>query len=157
MTRIQIIDDDYWCSEAIIAFLRDVSDGAHFETTCRPEAADGRDIYIVDNEFDDGDHGIDLVRSIRERNPDATIIVCTGTEDRVDAKAVMNAGCNAMVPKGSAAGREAMASIVERHIRTRTRSSSSPSFLAILSDIKSIIVAWNLRMEQDAAADLSAG
>lgn len=151
MTRIQIIDDDYWCGEAIISYMTAHVDCASFETKRIPVADDGRDIYIVDNEFEDGDHGVSLVRRIRERNPDAMIVLCTGTRDRIDPQEAMNAGCNALIEKGSQAGREQLAEVVQRFIATRTLSANRPSIIAALRDIKSIISAWNRRMHQDAA------
>lgn len=147
MAWIQIIDDDHWCGEAIRCFLIDCAGDSRFDIKCVPQADDGRDIYIVDNEFDDGDHGVELVRSIRERNPDSTIILCTATQGRIDPVTAMNAGCNALIQKGCASGRQTMMAIVTRHINTRA--SCSPSFLTALGDIKSIIASWNVRMEQE--------
>ena len=155
MARIQIIDDDYWCGEAIIAFLMDVAAGARFESKCVPEADDGRDIYIVDNEFEDGDHGVDLVRSIRRRNPEALIVLCTATRERVDPTTAMNAGCNALIEKGSASGRNALASIVKRYTDVRAEVASRPSIRAALADIKAIIATWNQRMGQEDEIDPS--
>jgi DNA-binding NarL/FixJ family response regulator len=149
MCRIQIIDDDYWCGEVIIAHMMNVAATATYDIKSIPDPDDGYDIYIVDNEFEDGDHGVRMVRRIRERNPDATIVMCTATKDRVDPESAMNAGCNAMVAKSSAKGCEEMIRIVERHIRAKARSSDGPSFLAALNDIKIILAAWNTRMQQE--------
>lgn len=156
MARIQIIDDDYWCGEAIIAFMTPFVGHSSFETKSIPCADDGRDIYIVDNEFESGDHGISMIRSIRDRNPEAMIIMCTGTRSRIDPAVAMNAGCNAIIEKGSQAGREEMASIVQRYIETRAESATRRSVLAALRDIKAIITAWNRRMKQDAAINAPA-
>lgn len=147
-TRIQIIDDDHWCGEAIIAHVYDTIENAAFEIKRVPEPDDGRDVYVVDNEFEDGDHGIEIVTRIRERNPDATIIMFTGTHDRVDPRVAMNAGCNAMVVKGTPEGREEIRKIFRGISESRGRE-SSPSFLGALQDIKSIIMTWNKRVEQD--------
>ena len=148
MTQIQIIDDDHWCGEAIVAYLIEEAKGARFDIKRVPEADDGRDIYIVDNEFDDGDHGVSLVETIRRRNPDATIVLCTATQERIDAITAMNAGCNALIRKGCAKGRETLMEVVRRHMNSRA-SSGSPSFLAAVTDIKSILAAWNARMQQE--------
>ena len=149
MCRIQIIDDDHWCGEAIVAHMMNVASSATYDIKSIPVPDDGYDIYIVDNEFEDGDHGVRMVQRIRERNPDATIIMCTATKDRIDPEIAMNAGCNAMIAKASAQGRDEMIEIVERHIRSRARASSGPSFLAALNDIKIILAAWNARMKQE--------
>ena len=156
MTHIQIIDDDHWCGEAIVAFLIEETEGARFDVKRVPEADDGRDIYIVDNEFEDGDHGVSLVESIRRRNPDATIVMCTATHDRIDATTAMNAGCNALVQKGCAAGRQTLMEVVRRHMNSRA-SSSSPSFLTAVTDIKAILAAWNTRMAQESSLAQSVG
>lgn len=150
MVRIQIIDDDVWCGEAIIALLVSEAMDVRFQNTQNPVAEDGQDIYIVDNEFEDGDHGIDLVRRIRDRNPTATIILCSATNDRIDVTEAMNAGCNLMIEKGSAVGRSMLVNAVKTRIKTRATSASTPSFAAVLDDIKSIIAAWNTRMDQEA-------
>ncbi|MEM1331417.1 MAG: response regulator [Planctomycetota bacterium] len=149
MCRIQIIDDDYWCGEAIVARLMNVASKAKYDIKSIPTPDDGFDIYIVDNEFEDGDHGVRLVRRIRDRNPDATIVMCTATKERVDPETAMNAGCNAMIAKASTQGREELVRIVERHIRARARASDGRSFLAALNDIKIILAAWNTRMHQE--------
>ncbi|MEM1186131.1 MAG: response regulator [Planctomycetota bacterium] len=149
MPWIQIIDDDHWCGEAIIAFLIDEVPNARFDNKAAPEADDGRDVYIVDNEFEDGDHGIDLVRSIRRRNPDATIVLCTATHDRIDARTAMNAGCNALIEKGSTPGREELREIVRRHVETRAAATAESKWRAVLGDVKSIISAWNARMNYE--------
>ncbi len=155
MAWIQIIDDDYWCGEAIIAFLTGEFEGCRFEARTSPDDVDdGRDIYIVDNEFGFDDHGVDLVRRIRSRNPDAFIMLCTATRERIDANAAMNAGCNALIPKGSAAGREEMVEMIRRY--RNARASSSPSFLGVVSEIKSVLSAWNERMRQDRLLDRAA-
>ena len=149
MCRIQIIDDDHWCGEAIVAHMMNVAATATYDIKSIPVPDDGYDIYIVDNEFEDGDHGVRMVQRIRERNPDATIIMCTATKDRIDPEIAMIAGCIAMIAKASAQGRDEMIEIVERHIRSRARASSGPSFLAALNDIKIILAAWNARMRQE--------
>ena len=149
MTWIQIIDDDHWAGEAIIALLVDVAGSARFEIRSEPGFDDGRDVYIVDNEFEDGDYGIELVRAIRERNPDATIILCTGTRDRIDLKTAMNAGCNALIEKGHADQRDELTSVIQRHLSTRAMSVNRRGVPTALSDIKSIIAAWNVRMAQE--------
>ena len=149
MYRIQIIDDDYWCGEAIVAYMMNVAANATYDIKSIPTPDDGYDIYIVDNEFEDGDHGIRMVERIRSRNPDATIVLCTATKERVDPEAAMNAGCNAMVAKASAEGRRQMIDIVDQHIRSRARASREQSFLAALNDIKIIIASWNTRMMQE--------
>ena len=151
MTWIQIIDDDHWCGEAIIAFMIDQVPEARYETKTTPEPDDGRDIYIVDNEFEDGDHGVEIIRTIRRRNPDATIVMCTATRDRVNAQEAMNAGCNAMVEKGSARGREQMREVIRRHIESRCIAVEGPVWRSVLADVKSIINAWNTRMTQEDA------
>lgn len=152
MTWVQIIDDDYWCGEAIIANLMTRFKTVRFEIKEDPEADDGRDIYIVDNEFKDGDHGERLVKTIRQRNPDSTIILCTGTKDRINIRDAMNAGCNALIEKGSMQGRQELADIIGRHVERTTRSSFSPSLISVLADIKSIIAAWNTRLALDEPA-----
>ena len=149
MCRIQIIDDDHWCGEAIVAHIINVASGAIFDIKPIPVPDDGYDIYIVDNEFEDGDHGVRMVKRIRERNPDATIILCTATKDRINPETAMNVGCNAMIAKAYVQGREEMIEIAERHIQTRARASSGPSFRAALNDIKIILSAWNARMRQE--------
>lgn len=151
MTRIQIIDDDYWCGEAIVATLTSVARPSQCQITTKPEPTDGFDVYIVDNEFEDGDHGVDIVATIRRRNPDATIVICTATKERIDATSAMNAGCNAMVEKGSAAGRAMLSDVVAAHIRRRAQSAQGATVGNVFSDIKSIITAWNARVEQDEA------
>ena len=153
MITIQVIDDDHWCGEAIVAFLMDVAGGSRFDIKNIPSPDDGRDIYIVDNEFEDGDHGIEMVSKIRERNPDATIILCTATSGRIDATTAMNAGCNAMVEKGSAPGRDTLARFVRRHVATRAVFAKRPGITTAVSDIKSIISAWNTRMDQEDRRD----
>ncbi len=149
MWRIQIIDDDHWCGEAIIAHVMNVAPHARYDIKSVPVPDDGYDVYIVDNEFQYGDHGVRMVRRIRNRNPDATIIMCTSTKDRIDPEEAMNAGCNVMVSKASADGRAQIAHAVDRHIRARARQSNGSPFLSAVNDIKIILAAWNERMRQD--------
>lgn len=149
MTRIQIIDDDHWSSEAIIATLMDIEDSITFDLKYIPEHDDGRDIYIVDNEFPDGDHGCELVRTIRARNPRATIIMCSATDQRVSPREVLNDGCNAMIHKGSAAERARLIEMIRSECKARSRTGADRSLAGVLRDVKSILSIWNHRMDQE--------
>ena len=151
MPRIQVLDDDRWCAEAMIAFMDACIDHGSYEYRREPRADDGRDVYIVDNEFETGDHGVDLVRRIRERNPDAMIVLCTGTCERIDPQIAMNSGCNALIEKGSESGREELVALVRRYAATHAESSGRFTLVSAIRDIRSIISTWNTRMEQDAA------
>lgn len=146
--QVQIIDDDHWCAEAIIAHVYGEVRDASFEIKAVPEPDDGRDVYVVDNEFEDGDHGLKLVRWIRERNPESTIIMCTGTHDRIDPIAAMNTGCNAMIVKGTEEGRDEIRRIFQR-IGEQGGRDDSPSFLRAVRDIQAIITMWNKRVDQE--------
>lgn len=149
MARIQIIDDDHWCSEAIIATLIDLDDSITFDLKYMPDFDDGRDIYIVDNEFPDGDHGLRLVRRIRDTNPQATIILCSATDQRLSPREMLNAGCNAMIRKGSAKERTRLTEMVRREVAMRSRTASDRRISAVFADIKSILSIWNHRMDQE--------
>ncbi len=150
MLRIQIIDDDPFCGEAIAATLRESLKTVRIEVNNQPTADDGRDVYIVDNEFEKGDHGVDLVKRIRAKNPDAAILLCSATYDRIDLREAMNAGCNALIRKGNPKDLAELSAIIDEH-NQRQRTTSKPGLGAVLADMKAVITAWNKRLEQDAA------
>ena len=147
MIRIQIIDDDRWCAEAIKAMLMDIQTEMFFEIVTTPDPIDGFDIYIIDNEFNNGDHAINMVQIIRVRNPDAMIMACSGTMNRVRFKDLINAGCNAVVEKGSAKDRDTMVNVIERFAVTKRSSITQTSIGSVMADIRGILSTWNARMD----------
>ena len=147
MIRIQIIDDDKWCAEAIKAMLIDIQADMFFEFVSTPDPIDGFDIYIIDNEFTNGDHAIDMAKSIRVRNPDCMIMACSGTLDRVRFKELINAGCNAVVEKGSAKDRSTMINVIERFAMTKRSTVTQTSIGSVMADIRGILNTWNARMD----------
>ena len=153
MVRIQIIDDDKWCAEAIKAMLMDIQVDMFFEFASTPDPIDGFDIYIIDNEFENGDHAVEMTRKTRDRNPDAMIMACSGTLDRIRFKELINAGCNAVVEKGSAKDRATMIGVIERFAMTRRPVMTQTSIGSVLADIQGILSTWNARMDLMADAE----
>ncbi len=147
MIRIQIIDDDFWCAEAIKAMLMDIDPGIVFEYSEEPSPVDGCDIYIIDNEFGNKDHAESIVGEVRKNNPEAMIMVCSGTMDRIQYKNVINAGCDIAVEKGNTADRETMMVAIGRQVLASRSSSRKISLVHVIKDICSIISNWNTRLE----------
>lgn len=153
MVRIQIIDDDFWCAEAIKAMLVEIPAEMVFEYSSTPEAVDGCDIYIIDNEFGSGDHAQELVRRVRRGNPDALIMACSGTLDRIRFKDLINAGCNAVVEKGSQQDRDVMLDVIARYTLMHRPQMSRVTFGHVLTDIRGILSNWNTRLGMMHAED----
>ena len=147
MIRIQIIDDDRWCAEAIKAMLMDIETDMFFDIVTTPDPIDGFDLYIIDNEFTSGDHAVGMAKTIRVRNPDAMIMACSGTMNRVQFKELINAGCNAVVEKGSAKDRATMINVIERFAAMKRSSITQTSIGSVMADIRGILSTWNARME----------
>jgi DNA-binding NarL/FixJ family response regulator len=147
MVRIQIIDDDFWCAEAIKAMVMDIDPTIVFEYSEEPSPVHGCDIYIIDNEFGNKDHAESIVREVRKNNPEAMIMVCSGTMDRVRYKNVINAGCDVAVEKGNAADRETMMVAIGRYVLANRSSTRKVSLVHVMKDICSIISNWNTRLE----------
>lgn len=147
MVRIQIIDDDMWCAEAIKAMLIDIDIEMVFECISTPHPIDGFDIYIIDNEFKHGDYAVEMAQRTRSRNPDAMIMACSGTLDRIKFKELINAGCNAVVEKGSSKDRTTMINVIERFAMTKRSMITQTSIGSVMADIKGIISTWNARMD----------
>lgn len=147
MVRIQIIDDDFWCAEAIKALVVDIDPGIVFEYSENPTPVHGCDIYIIDNEFGNRDHAEQLVREVRMSNPDSMIMVCSGTMDRIRYKELINAGCDVAVEKGNARDRETMMVAIGRYVLASQSSRRKLSMVHVIKDIRSIISNWNTRLE----------
>lgn len=148
MIRIQIIDDDYWCAEAIKAMIFEISDEFAFEYTPEPEPIDGCDIYIIDNEFGEQDHAEQLVRRVRDSNPDAMIMICSGTMDRVRYKELINCGCDVAIEKGSVPDRDVMMVAIGRYVLTCKSKGYGVNLTRVVQDVKQILASWNKRLEQ---------
>ncbi|MEM9082913.1 MAG: hypothetical protein AAGB34_04890 [Planctomycetota bacterium] len=147
MIRVQIIDDDYWCAEAIKAMMMDVSAEFDFEYSAMPEQINGCDIYIVDNEFGTGDYAEQLVQQVRSANPEAMIMVCSGTMSRVRYKQLINAGCDVAIEKGSAVDRDVMMVAIARYVLASRSRKRRVGFWRALDDIRTVLNTWNKRFE----------
>lgn len=147
MVRIQIIDDDYWCAEAIKAMIMDIDPTIVFEYSEDPSPVHGCDIYIIDNEFGNQDCAESMVREVRRNNPNSMIMVCSGTMDRIRYKEVINAGCDIAVEKGSAADRETMMVSIGRYVLASRTKNKKVKLIHVMNDIRSIISSWNTRLE----------
>ncbi len=91
--KILLVDDDPWFQKIFEKRFqkRFPQHTLHLRQT--PEAPEGYDAYVIDNDFRGASHLSDLAKTIRSRKPSAVVFGLSGTLDEAKRSHFRQAGC----------------------------------------------------------------
>lgn len=154
-----IIDDDRVVTTVFKAHLSTHYPEAQIDTINQAKAVPSYDVYFIDNDFE-GEHlAYDLIKAIRQIEPQALIVTLSRTIDLNTLRKLLNLGCNAAYskqdPNQSADARDVISNYLS--ILEKQRCSPQPrrAFADTISSLFGLLEEWNKRLSIDLSKDTS--
>ena len=133
-----VLDDDPLAAEALAIHLRQLMPEVDVTTRMVPDVAGDFDVFFVDNTFGEARVGAEVVAEIRADRQNALIVAVSGTLDQPTLMALINAGCDFAVEKGSHADLGWAVQQVRQRLRPtkpRRRTSRIGSLLQLVREL----------------------
>lgn len=146
--RALILDDDEWALRLIRYVLEESLPGVQVETRETPEAENGFDIYVVDNDFGGASRATEVVGKIRAQEPESLVVAFSATLDRATLKSLLNAGCDAAFEKGRPNDLEELSRVARSHAEKVSRGGPR-GVIASIRAIRDLIHEWNVRLDRE--------
>ena len=147
--KIGIIDDDPIISATVSAVLRSHFADLEIETFEEPVIFPALDIYFIDNQFNGECYIENLLKEIREINPNALVIAMSATLNLELLERLMNNGCNATWNK-KWEKREEILDIIQEYMNTlkRERDVQSKGVNGSFHALRDLLSQWNKRLHR---------
>lgn len=152
--KIGIIDDDPIASICMSARLQTKFPKCTIDVYREPEVVPMLDAYFVDNDFNGQEMAINLLKGIRQQNPNALVIVMSSKLCNKTLKELMNGGCNAVYDKKNPQESEIVFEVLENYLQVVTslkQSDPKKPLGGILVSIKELLHEWNARLNKASA------
>lgn len=144
--RIAILDDNVAFTKLQELLIKRRFPSASVAVFHEPQVLDGYDVYLIDNRFGLRDLAIDLCATIRDRNPEALIVVWSAYVTKDLLKRLSTVGINAVAEKGNQADVDAALDVIGSFVR---RGRTTRSFGATIRSIRELLVQWNTRLTDE--------
>lgn len=99
MKRLLLIDDDPLVASILLLRIKGACPDIAAETTTEPEARDGYDVYIIDNDFGGQREGLRLAEAIATVAPRAAVLMLSSHLDVHLLKRAMGVHCRGAFDK----------------------------------------------------------
>ena len=145
--RIAIVDDDPFVATHLKDAISERLPDAEVVGVTNPVAPIGFDVYIVDKEFGDDDHGFELVRRVKAIAPESLVIAYSAFLDRDFLRNLLSAECDGAFDKGSLEQLDDMLSLIAGYLETRPgREGARRRLTDTLVSIADLVREWNVRL-----------
>lgn len=165
--KVLLIDDDPDVHKLFKLQFKKRFPNLTLDSILEPEAREGYDVYVIDNDFHGGKLGGNLAQLIRQKSPEAVIIAHSATLDAKTLKSLLNLGCSGACEKGSASDQEELFKLIDQcalekqkkteskskvmespPVPTERPSSGGRGILAALRTAADLLREWNARLDQ---------
>jgi CheY-like chemotaxis protein len=141
-----IIDDDPDAIAFMKWYLEEHFPWVRVASGTEADAVKGFDMYFIDNNFNGKARAVEIVKALRETEADALIIAYSATLDAPTFKALLNAGCNGAIEKGSARDMAVMGRMTKNFIDKKSSEAIEPKargFRGTIHSMVELINKWN--------------
>jgi DNA-binding NarL/FixJ family response regulator len=149
LRKLLNLDDDPHYSGMLALKIRQQFPELMISSCERGDVSAGYDIYVLDNDFAGEKCGAGLAEQVRTIQPDALVIVLSGTLELDLVKRLVNCHAAGVFDKSEAADLERMVTLVEQFLMkqaTKPASTRRPSLKNTLSGINTLLAEWNERL-----------
>jgi DNA-binding NarL/FixJ family response regulator len=150
--RIGIIDDDPIAAGCMRTRLLQKFSQCSVTVYDEPIVTPMLDIYFVDNDFNGQRMATQLLREIRELNPNALVVAMSSTLEQSTLLALMNGGCNAVYDKNKPHECDAMFEVIENYLsvlqQLRVGHTRNP-FRSVVLSLRELVHEWNNRLNKN--------
>jgi DNA-binding NarL/FixJ family response regulator len=150
--RIGIIDDDPIAAGCMRARLLQKFSPCSVTVYDEPVVTPTLDVYFVDNDFNGQRMATQLLREIRELNPNALVVAMSSTLEQPTLLALMNGGCNAVYDKNQPHDCDAVFEVIENYLsvlqRLRAGHTRNP-FSGVVLSLRELLHEWNSRLSKN--------
>jgi DNA-binding NarL/FixJ family response regulator len=154
--RVVIIDDDPFVLKHIRQSFAERLPSVDVVGITNPIAPVGFDVYIIDRDFGDNNHGQELVQRVKELSPNSMVIAYSAFLDRDYLRALLAEDCEGAFDKGSLEELDNMMNLIEMFLASgQLPNKSSENATGTVQSIFKLVREWNIRLSHSghAAAD----
>lgn len=148
-----VIDDDRIVTTVFKAHLQSFFPDAQIDAVNQPTAVPSYDVYFIDNDFDGTHMACDLIKDIRQVEPQALIVALSRTVNLDTLQRLMNLGCNAIYSKQDPVQSEEAREVIANYLSIIAKQKAEPerrnAFSTTISSLFDLLAEWNKRLAVD--------
>lgn len=146
--KILIIDDDDFFCRMLSLKLRKVFPFAGISTRNDAKAQKGYDVYIIDNDFDGACEGARLAERLGVEEPNALIVMLSGSLDQKTLMRLVNCQTNAVFDKCEEQDLVRLTALIDQHLASqKLNAAQSAPAGSTLANITRFIDGWSRRLD----------
>ncbi|NVJ96667.1 MAG: hypothetical protein HWE25_00855 [Alphaproteobacteria bacterium] len=149
LRKLLILDDDPHYSGMLALKLRQRFPELMISSCERTDISSGYDIYVLDNDFAGEKCGAALAEEVRGQQPNALVIVLSGTLELDLVKRLVNCHAAGVFDKSEASDLERMMTMIDYFLRQNTpekQKADHASLRSTVTSISALLSEWNERL-----------
>lgn len=116
---VLIVDDDRFASAMLRARWLQSMPEAEVSMRESADVSGAFDVYVIDNQFDGSERGVELARRARGQSPGSLVVAFSSSLDGESVAGLVEAGCDAVAEKSNGEDRELVFELARRYRNAR--------------------------------------